>query len=29
MLTNIIDCSLDAVRVGLPVEMTFLDAEGD
>jgi uncharacterized protein len=28
MLTNIVDCPPDAMRVGMPVEVTFLDVEG-
>lgn len=28
MLTNVIDCPPDDVRVGMPVEVTYLDLEG-
>jgi uncharacterized OB-fold protein len=28
MLTNIVDCLPDEIRVGMPVEVTFLDVEG-
>lgn len=28
MLTNIVDCPPDAVRVGMPVEVTFIDVDG-
>ncbi len=28
MLTNIIDCSAEKIRVGLPVQVTFLDVDG-
>jgi uncharacterized OB-fold protein len=29
MLTNIVDCKPDEVRIGMPVEVTFVDVNDD